>query len=336
MKSRLLAFVSAVIGIALFVYVIRQTGLEEIGERLGQLGFGFVLILAISSFRYLVRSLSWLRCMTPEERHIGFWAVWRARLAGEAIGDLTAGPLVAEPLKALALGDKVSLASRVSSLTVENITYTVSSCVMVMAGAIALLTNFGLAGSLRVAMLASLAAVVVVIVASVIVIGRRWKLGSGLATLLAQMLIRDETKLARIKSKIVHLAELEEYIFDFFAKRPMDFFLVILCQMSFHLSGVIEIFVTMKLIGAELSLATAFLMESVNRALNITFVFVPAMVGVDELGTRELAKVLGFAGTDGVALAVIRKIRMFCWIAVGLVFLLATQKTNLKKRKAKI
>lgn len=326
MKSRLLALVSAVIGIALFVYVIRQTGLEEIGARIRQLGAGFVLILAISAIRYLVRSLSWLRCMTPEERQIGFWAVWRARLAGEAIGDLTAGPLVAEPLKALALGDKVSLASRVSSLTVENITYTVSSCVMVMAGAIALLTNFGLAGSLRVAMLASLAAVVVVIVASVIVIGRRWKLGSGIAILLARMLIRDEARLVAIESKIVHLAVLEEYIFDFFAKRPKDFFLVILCQMSFHLSGVIEIFVTMKLIGAELSMATAFLMESVNRALNIAFVFVPAMVGVDELGTRELAKVLGFAGTDGVALAVIRKIRMFCWIGVGLIFLAIARK----------
>ena len=336
MKSRLLALISAVIGLALFVYVIRQTGLDEIGARVRQLGAGFLLILAISAFRYLTRSLSWLRCMNPEERSIGFWTLWRARLAGEAIGDLTAGPLVAEPLKVIVLGDQVSMTSRVSSLTVENITYTVSSCVMVMAGAIALLTSFGLAGSLRVAMLASLAAVIVVIVASVIVIGRRWKLGSGIATLLARTLIRDKAKLASIEAKIVHLAELEEYIFDFFAKRPMDFFLVILCQMSFHLAGVTEIFVTMKLIGADLSFATAFLMESVNRALNIAFVFVPAMVGVDELGTRELAKVLGFAGTDGVALAVIRKIRMFCWIGVGLVFLLINQKANLKRQKAKI
>ncbi|MGH9801220.1 MAG: lysylphosphatidylglycerol synthase domain-containing protein, partial [Blastocatellia bacterium] len=300
MKSRLLAIISAAIGLALFIYVIRQTGLEEIGARLRQLGVGFVLILAISAFRYLTRSLSWLRCIPPEDRHVGFWTLWRARLAGEAIGDLTAGPLVAEPLKAIVLGDKLSMASRVFSLTVENITYTVSSCMMVMAGAIALLASFGLAGSLRVAMLASLAAVAVVIVASVVVIGRRWKIGSGLATMLSRMLIRDEAKLANIESKIVHLAELEEYLFDFFAKRPMDFFLVILCQMSFHLAGVTEIFVTMKMIGADLSFATAFLMESVNRALNIVFLFVPAMVGVDELGTRELAKVLGFDGTFGV------------------------------------
>ncbi|MFN0109434.1 MAG: lysylphosphatidylglycerol synthase transmembrane domain-containing protein [Blastocatellia bacterium] len=333
MKSRILALISAIIGLALFVYVIRQTGLDEIGARVRQLGAGFLLILAISAFRYLTRSLSWLRCMNPEERGIGFWTLWRARLAGEAIGDLTAGPLVAEPLKVIVLGNQVSMTSRVSSLTVENITYTVSSCVMVMAGAIALLTSFGLAGSLRLAMVASLAAVVVVIVASVVVIGRRWKLGSGIATLLSRTLIRDPAKLANIESKIVHLAELEEYIFDFFAKRPMDFLLVILCQMSFHLAGVTEILVTMKLIGADLSFATAFLMESVNRALNIAFVFVPAMVGIDELGTRELAKVLGFAGTDGVALAVIRKIRMFCWIAVGLVFLAANQRNQRAKSK---
>ncbi|MBS1787736.1 MAG: flippase-like domain-containing protein [Acidobacteria bacterium] len=326
MKSRLLAIISAVIGLALFVYVIRQTGVEEIAARLRQLGSGFVWILAISACRYLTRSLSWLRCISPEDRHVGFWTLWRARLAGEAIGDLTAGPLVAEPLKAMVLGDKVSLASRVSSLAVENITYTVSSCVMVMAGAIALLTSFGMAGSLRVAMRVSLAAVILVIIASVIVIGRRWKLGSGTAVFLVRMLIRDQAKRTKLESKIVHLAELEEYIFDFFAKRPMDFFLVILCQMSFHLAGVTEIFVTMKLIGAHLSFATAFLMESVNRALNIAFTFVPAMVGVDELGTRELAKVLGFDGSFGVALAIIRKIRMFFWIGIGLMFLAAARR----------
>ena len=72
-------------------------------------------------------------------------------------------------------------------------------------------------------------------------------------------------------------------------------------------------------------------MESVNRALNIAFVFVPAMVGVDELGTRELAKVLGFDGSFGVALAIIRKIRMFFWIGIGLIFLAAARRKKQMK-----
>lgn len=326
MKSHLLAIISALVGLALFIYVIRQTGLDEIWLRIRQLRIGFLLILTISAFRYLARSLSWLRCLSPEDRGVGFWALWRARLAGEAIGDLMFGPVVAEPLKAIALGGKVSLSSRVSSLAVENISYTFSSCLMVMAGAIALLANFGLQESLRTAMSAALAAVALIIVASVAVIGRRWKLGSGVAGWLNRKLITNDVTRDKIAAKISHLSDLEEYIFNFFARRPADFFIVMLCQMSFHLAGMAEIYVTMNLIGAGLGLAKAFLMESVNRAINIAFVFVPALVGVDELGTRELAKVLGFDGSFGVALAIVRKIRMFFWIGIGLIFLAASRK----------
>src|SRR5688500_9527789 len=89
LRSRLLAVVSALIGLALFIYVIKQTGFSEIASNLRAIGSGFLLILAVSSTRYLLRSLAWLRCMNSDERRVGFWALWRARLAGEAVGDLT-------------------------------------------------------------------------------------------------------------------------------------------------------------------------------------------------------------------------------------------------------
>ena len=328
MKSRLLAIFSAVIGLALFIYVLHQTGLGEIRGNIQKLGFGFLLILAISSSRYLSRTAAWLRCMTPEERRVGFWALWRARLAGEAIGDLTFGPVVAEPLRLIALGDKLSLSTGVSSLTVENIAYTVSSCLMVMAGAVALLANFGLQESVRAAMLAALVAVFLLVAAAVVVINRRWKLGSGLASWLASMLIRDEAKRAKIEAEIAHLRELEAYVFDFYSRRPLDFLLVALCELAFHCAGVLEIYATLRLIGVDLTLATAFMLESVNRAINIAFIFVPALVGVDEMLTKLLTETLQLGGIAGVTLAIVRKIRMFFWIGIGLVFLTCAQKRN--------
>src|SRR5262245_35239984 len=159
-RSRLLVVISALIGLALFIYVIKQTGLSEIAANLKAVGLGFLLILAVSSTRYLSRSLAWLRCMNPDERRIGFWALWRARLAGEALGDLTFGPVVAEPMRLIALGNRLSFSSGISSLTVENIAYAVSSCLMVMAGAVALLAGFGLNESMRTAALIALAVVV--------------------------------------------------------------------------------------------------------------------------------------------------------------------------------
>jgi hypothetical protein len=131
-----------------------------------------------------------------------------------------------------------------------------------------------------------------------------------------------------MRMKLARLSYLEKYVYDFFAKRAADFLLVMLCQIGFHLAGVAEIFVTMKLIGAEVPFTTSLLMESVNRAINIAFVFVPALVGVDELSTRELAELMGFDGSLGVTLAIIRKIRMFFWIGIGLFFLGATRRKS--------
>jgi len=325
LRSRLLAVISALIGLALFIYVIKQTGLSEIASNLRSVGAGFLLILAVSSTRYLSRAMAWLRCMNPEERRVGFWALWRARLAGEAVGDLTFGPVVAEPMRLIALGDRLSLSSGISSLAVENIAYSVSSCLMVMAGAVALLAGFGLNESMRTAALIALAVVVALVAAPVAAISRRWKIGSGLLSALAGLVASDETRRGRIEAKIDRLRELEDYVFDFYAKRPRDFFILVLCQAAFHLAGAAEIYLTLRLMGLDVGFVAAGVFESVNRAINMAFTFVPALVGVDEVGTGALVKAAGFDFDHGVTLALIRKIRMFFWIGIGLVFLAASR-----------
>jgi hypothetical protein len=324
--KRWLALIFALIGVGLFVYVLQQTGARLIWAEVSKLGAGFLLILLISSTRYLSRSFAWLFCMTSEERKVGVVNLLRARLAGEAVGDLTFGPVVAEPLRLVALGDKLALRSGLSSLTVENLAYTVSSCLVVIAGATLLLANFGLDESLRGAVLLALALVLVLGGASVLAIAKRWKIGSSMLALAADLVVRKTAPRAWVEKQLNELRELEEYAFDFYAKRTRDFLLVGLCETCFHLGGIAEIFTTMRLIGYELTLVTAFMLESINRALNIAFIFVPALVGVDEAGTGLVTEALGFGRPAGVALAIIRKIRMFCWIGVGLLLLAASRR----------
>src|SRR5882672_671530 len=326
LRSRLLAVISALIGLGLFIYVIKQTGFTQIASNLRAVGAGFLLILAVSSTRYLSRSLAWLRCMNPEERRVGFWALWRARLAGEAVGDLTFGPVVAEPMRLIALGDRLSLSSGISSLAVENIAYTVSSCLMVMAGAVAMLASFGLSESMRTAASVTLAVVFALVAAPVVTIRRRWKIGSSLLSALTGFVVRDQAKRSRIEEKIDRLRALEEYVFDFYAKRPRDFFILVLCQAAFHLAGALEIYLTLRLTGLSVNFVVAGAFEAVNRAINIAFTFVPALVGVDEVGTGALIRAAGFDFDHGVTLALIRKIRMFFWIGIGLIFLAAARK----------
>jgi hypothetical protein len=320
-RSRALTLISLAVGLVLFVYVVKQAGPAEILARVYALGAGFLLILAISAVRHVVRALAWLRCMAPGERRVGLFTIMRARLAGDAIGDLTtAGPLVAEPLKALALREKLGLAASASSLAVENLAYIISCCVLVLTGTLALLATFALSESLRAASLMVLLAVLAVIVVSVIVVKRRWMVMSGLAVIAARIIKRGQAW-PWAEEKISRLRALEDYVFDFYAKRPGDFFLVALCEVGFHLAGIAEIHVTLRLIGFDAPLLTSFILEAVNRVINIAFAFVPAMMGVDEAGTGLLAQTLGLGAAAGVTLAIIRKIRMFVWIGLGLIFL---------------
>jgi hypothetical protein len=145
------------------------------------------------------------------------------------------------------------------------------------------------------------------------------------ATAFGRMALADESKRKRFDARIDQLRRLEDYVFEFYARRPFDFTVVILCQVAFHFAGVMEIFSTLRLIEVDLTFSTAFMLEALNRAINIAFVFVPALVGIDEAGTGLACETLGFGVTAGVALAIIRKIRTFVWIAVGLAFLAASR-----------
>src|SRR5262249_15793811 len=179
--------------------------------------------------------------------------------------------------------------------------------------------------SLRTAALIALAVVFALVAMSVVIINRRWKIGSSLLSVLAGFVARDQAKRSRIKAKIDRLRELEDYVFDFYAKRPRDFFVVVLCLAAFHLAGALEIYLTLRLMGLGVNFGAAFTFEAVNRAINMAFIFVPALVGVDEAGTGALIKTAGFDFDYGVTLALIRKIRMFFWIGIGLVFLSAAR-----------
>jgi hypothetical protein len=314
-RSRLLSFVSFVIGIALFLYLLKQTGTAEIIARVRALGAGFLLILAISGLRQWARAYAWLRCLRAEQRRVGLWAILRARLAGDALADLTAaGPVLGEPIKIAQLRGQLSLPELVSSLAIENSAYTISACLLVLAGTVTLLTMFAVGDSLRIASLVALLFVSLLLLSVAVILKQRWRLVSSFIQVLFRFFQWEFARLPRVR-------ELETNVFDFYSQRRADFLVVALCELMFHLAGVLEIYATLHLIGSPASLLIAFLLEAVNRVINIVFAFVPAMIGVDEAGTALLTNTLGLGTTAGVTLALVRKARMLVWIGLGLVFL---------------
>jgi hypothetical protein len=306
------------LGLALFGYFIWKANPAEIWGNIKQLGAGFLLVMLISAARPVVRALAWTRCFEGAHR-LPFVDALRAYLIGDAVGTLVPlGIFVSEPAKAALVRDRVPFSVGLSALAIENLFYSLSVALFIFSGTVALMLSFQLPKPLQIASTGALVAVVVLIVFAYFVIRRQWKFLSGTLEFLYGRGVGKrflENKRERVRS-------LEERIYGFYAHNQSRFIPILLLEACFHLSGVAEVYAVLFFISdSPPTLLTAFVLESVNRVINVVFKFVPLRVGVDEAGTGMLTKVLKQGTTIGVTLAIIRKARIICWTAVGVALL---------------
>jgi hypothetical protein len=93
---------------------------------------------------------------------------------------------------------------------------------------------------------------------------------------------------------------------------------VVIYELLFHMVSVAESFYVLWLLTGAWALPAAFVLDTVNRVVNVVFRLVPMRAGVDEVGTSTLAVVVGFDPATGLTIALLRKARMLVWAAVGL------------------
>ena len=310
--------VFAAAGLLLFVYFVRKAGLSEIIEDIRALGAAFLLVLALSGSRFVLRAYAWTMCFEAPHR-LRLRHALKAYLTGDALGNiLPLGIVVSEPAKAALVRDRVPLVAGFSAIAVENMFYSLSVALFLFGGALALLSSFTLTSGLRAVSIGILVGVLVVLAGAGIIIRGQWRILSGLLErLAARGLARGFVARWGERARAV-----ENRVYGFYERNQGRFLPILALELCFHLAGVAEVFVTLYFIGdAPPSLMTAFVLESVNRIINVVFKFVPMRVGVDEAGTGLITRVLRLGTTVGVALAIIRKARMLFWTAVGVALL---------------
>lgn len=311
-----LGIILALGGMVLFVYFVRKAGLTQIVDGIRRLGAGFILILAISAVRHVVRAIAWSLCV-EEPYRLRFWDALRARLMGDAIGNILpfASFVVSEPAKPALIRDRVPLMAGFSAIVIENIFYSLSVVVFVFSGMLALLLNFSLPKGLRLAGLITLAAITMIIVVGAVLIRKQLRFVSGTAGFLHR---RGLNEMWVGKARL-----LEDRVYGFYQRNSSRFLPILFLEACFHLAGVTEIYVTLSFISPQQppTMFTAFILESVNRVITMAFKFIPLRMGVDEAGTGKVSKVLQFTEAVGVTLAIVRKARDVFWAAVGVALL---------------
>jgi hypothetical protein len=103
------------------------------------------------------------------------------------------------------------------------------------------------------------------------------------------------------------------------SRRPADILTIVACEIAYQLLSIAELYYTLLLISpVRPTLASAMLLETVSRGVTMIFKMVPLRVGVDEASSSFVAARLHLDPAVGLALALVRKLRMLLWSAVGL------------------
>lgn len=307
-------------GLALFAWTLRETGLDTVVDGFRRVGVAFVVIVVLSGLRFGARAWAWVLCTEPPH-DLRLRDTFPALVSGDALGNLTPlGLFVSEPTKAAFVRDRVSLMSALAGIAVENLFYTVTVAAMIAGGTLALLAEFDVPAALRVMSLVALAGMVgFLVVAMALVSGRfrplTWSVG---------MLERWSIVPLALRHRADKLQMLEDRVYTFAHRHTSRRLPILLLEIGYHALGVAETYVTVAMLlpaGSGPTLLGAFLLESINRFIQVAFKFVPMRLGVDEAGTGLLTQVLYGSAALGVTLAVVRKARMLVWTGIGVLFI---------------
>ena len=304
-------------GLVLLVLSVRQAGVGNILASFRGVGAWWLVIVGLGAARMAVRARAWSICSRAE--HPGglpFGAAFGATLAADALGNLTPlGLLASEPAKVVLARRHVSTAASLSSVAVENGFYTASVLAMLLGGVWVLLQRADVPPLLERMGEGILAASAVAALVALWMFRTRPALLSRVGHLLARLLRKPGSAAA--------FHTLEQSVYDVVHWPPGRLTQVVLWEAAFHALAVLEVWLILRVMpgGRDTSIQDAFLMETTGRFITVAFKFVPYRLGVDEIGSGSVAQLIGIGAPAGVALALVRRVRILLLNALGIVLL---------------
>ena len=315
-----LQVIAFLLGLGLLIYVVVYlVGIQPIFDALSRIGlFGFLILLGISGSRHVLRTLAMSAAVPKEHRHFNFVQAFAVRLGGEAISFLTfTGPLLGEATKVALLRKRVPLTYGVPALVVDNLLYNLSVVFFVLSGACVMLFTYNLPPLIYYSLIGIAAVAALGIAAAALAAKRRLMLVTWILDQMARLRLSPKVILKRRQ----HIYHIESKVYDFYKHHPGVFFGMIGCDLLAHVSGAVEVYVTLRMLGYIPHIGQAYIIESLTKVINFIFAFVPGTIGVYETGTGVVLRTLGYATAIGVTLGLVRKAGTVFWTSIGLLIL---------------
>ena len=307
-----LNIVVAIVGLGLLIFTVQRVGgWPAIVDGIGSVGWWFAAVVLLGAVRMVCRTRAWMIC--ADDRQLRFGEAFSAWLVADAMGNLTPlGLLASEPTKILMARAKISTVTSIASVTIENLFYTASVLIVLLGGTWLFLQKANVPQSLE-----QISELIIVLVAIAALIGV-WAVRtqpavlSRFGPLIGKLVGKPDAPAEAIR-------EVEQQIYAVPRWPLLRIARVGFWEAAFHAFAVTEVWLVLRLLIPDITLAESFLLESAGRFVTVAFKFVPYRLGIDEVGSEAVATALGMPPATGVTLALVRRLRIIVLNAMGLI-----------------
>jgi len=302
------------IGLSLLVVLVYQVGITAAWIQVKQMGWGYVPILLIALSWHVSNTWAWAVCFDRDQTRPSFWALFRTKMSGEAVGNVTpASHVGGEVAKVYMLRDRVEVTQGVPSLVVNKMIELASGLVYALVGAGVAVWMFPLSLEIQIGLGSALFLGTVGIVAAMV--------SQRNNTFVWVLNVLQKLRFSFLESRREKFEEIDRTIAAFYRQNRLGFWLCLVLHVLSWVLGTFEVYAILYLIEQPQPFLTAFLLMSLSLVINTAFFFIPSGVGVFESGHVFLFQLLGLTPELGLGVALIRRIRKIFWVAFGFVLM---------------
>lgn len=320
MNTRLYKIILFMTGLITLGVMVHSIGYHSIVDNIQRMGYWFIPVIG----SWLV--IYWLNAYAFEaiihephlpETKLPFNTVLKLTISGYAINYIT--PFVSlggEPYRVMELEKKVGLKKATSSVLLYGLMHMFSHVLFWLASVILIvafvpMSQMIITGSL-----------LLLVIGSILIYWfvKVYKKGLTISSIkqLAKVPFLKKKMTTLLADKYDFLEGIDEQIRNLYATRKTVFYKSLFYEFVARIIGCAEIYFTAIAIGLDMSVIQALIASSASSLFANLIFFFPMQLGTREGGLALALKSIGFAGTHGIFIGVITRIREIVWIIIGL------------------
>lgn len=329
-RYRFLFFAIGVAGIAALIYNARPEKAqwqELLKPELIPLMFGLMLLWGVI---YAIHTAVYRLILSPEEKKIGFWKLYKICVTGFALNSVTPAGLVGgEPYRIMELKRYYSAEKAVSSTLTFTLLYVMGHVLLWVTGVVIYLA-FGCPGRVVETVLLCVAGGVLALLCVLVFFGKKHGFAVPTLRFFARVPLVRRYAAGLLEKKGGHYEEIDEGFVAFRRRNGRFWKGIALEYLSRVLEGA-EYFVILRFLGAPVHLLDGILVMSTASLLGNLLFIIPMQAGTREGGMAIALRWLNINPGTGLMSGLIYRVRDLTCIVIG-VFCLLIDRELLKKK----